>query len=360
MLPNATETVLGSAREREDCDKLVAPQAAPRKHELAAVPVTLFTYWHISGLYGLYLICTVATWQTIVFTLLMYNAGILGITAGAHRLWSHKTYKATKPLEILLMIFHSFTSQNTVRHWARDHRFHHKYSDTDADPHNATRGFFYSHVGWLLVKKHPEVLKRSRTIDMSDIYNNPVLRFQKIYGAQVILSCAYILPSLTPMLWGQSFSDSWHINSLRIILNLHASCLVNSAAHAFGNKPYDKNIAAAQISTLSFVTLGECFHNYHHVFPWDYRTAELGNNRLNLTTIFIDFFAWIGWAYDLKTATDEMIESRAKRTGDGTNLWGWGDKDLVKSGEKVEKIYYGWGDKDMKDTSGVKVLYTQG
>ncbi|KAI8441673.1 hypothetical protein MSG28_015213 [Choristoneura fumiferana] len=52
--------------------------------------------------------------------------------------------------------------------------------DTDADPHNATRGFFYSHVGWLLVKKHPEVLKRSRTIDMSDIYNNPVLRFQKM------------------------------------------------------------------------------------------------------------------------------------------------------------------------------------
>nr|AER29862.1 acyl-CoA Z10 desaturase [Planotortrix notophaea] len=356
MPPNSEETVL---RETEDYVKLVAPQAAARIHELAIVPLSLFTYWHITGLYGLYLIFTEAKWQTVVFTIFMYNAGILGITAGSHRLWAHKTYKAKRPLETLLMIFHSLTSQNTVRHWARDHRFHHKYSDTDADPHNATRGFFYSHVGWLLVKKHPEVLRRSQTIDMSDIYNNPVLRFQKNYGLPVVALFAYILPALIPMYcWEETLNNAWHINLLRIIANLHASCLVNSAAHAFGNKPYDKHIAATQISTLSFITLGECFHNYHHVFPWDYRTAELGNNRLNLTTLFIDFFAWVGWAYDLKTVSDGMVEARAKRTGDGTNLWGWGDKDLGKGEKGVEEVFYGWGDRDMKDTSGVRV-YSQ-
>lgn len=73
---------------------------------------------------------------------------------------------------------------------------------------------------------------------------------------------------------------------------------------------------------MSVFAFGEGFHNYHHVFPWDYRTAELGNNWLNLTTLFIDFFAWIGWAYDLKTAPTIVSECRGARTGDGSALWG--------------------------------------
>lgn len=66
------------------------------------------------------------------------------------------------------------------------------------------------------------------------------------------------------------------------------------------------------------------WHNYHHTFPWDYKTAELGAYRLNFTTSFLDFMAKLGWAYDLKTTTPEMIQMRTERTGDGTNtnLWG--------------------------------------
>lgn len=117
-------------------------------------------------------------WIIFIGFLLLVLAEI-GITAGAHRLWAHKTYKAKLPLQILLMLMNSIAFQNTAIDWARDHRLHHKYSDTDADPHNANRGFFYSHVGWLLVKKHPEVKKRGKDIDCSDIYGNPVLQFQK-------------------------------------------------------------------------------------------------------------------------------------------------------------------------------------
>jgi stearoyl-CoA desaturase (delta-9 desaturase) len=64
----------------------------------------------------------------------------------------------------------------------RDHRVHHKFSDTDADPHNATRGLFFSHVGWLMQKKHPEVLRRGREIDMSDVLADPVVQLQQKYG----------------------------------------------------------------------------------------------------------------------------------------------------------------------------------
>lgn len=63
--------------------------------------------------------------------------------------------------------------------WVRDHRLHHKYSDTDADPHNARRGFFFSHMGWLMVRPHPAVVKEGRKIDLSDLKADPLIMFQK-------------------------------------------------------------------------------------------------------------------------------------------------------------------------------------
>lgn len=85
---------------------------------------------------------------------------------------------------------------------------------------------------------------------------------------------------------------------------------------------------------MSIITLGEGWHNYHHTFPWDYKTSEMGTYGLNLTTGFIDMFAKIGWAYDLKTVSEDVVRRRALRTGDGSHkmqeIWGWGDKDMAK------------------------------
>lgn len=77
------------------------------------------------------------------------------------------------------MIFNTIAFQDAAYHWARDHRVHHKYSETDADPHNATRGFFFSHIGWLLCKKHPEVKAKGKGVDLSDLKADPIIMFQK-------------------------------------------------------------------------------------------------------------------------------------------------------------------------------------
>lgn len=69
--------------------------------------------------------------------------------------------------------------QNSIFTWCRDHRLHHRYSDTDADPHNAKRGFFFSHIGWLLCKKHPYVKELGKRIDMSDLQNDWMIMTQK-------------------------------------------------------------------------------------------------------------------------------------------------------------------------------------
>ncbi len=73
----------------------------------------------------------------------------LGVTAGMHRLWSHRSYRATTPVRLFLGILASMSNQGSIFHWCRDHRLHHKKSDTALDPHDSARGFFYSHIGWL-------------------------------------------------------------------------------------------------------------------------------------------------------------------------------------------------------------------
>lgn len=62
-----------------------------------------------------------------------------------------------------------------------DHRVHHKYSETDADPHNAKRGFFFAHVGWLFTTPHPDVVAKRSVVDMSDLEADPIVMWQKRY-----------------------------------------------------------------------------------------------------------------------------------------------------------------------------------
>ncbi|NEU32882.1 acyl-CoA desaturase, partial [bacterium LRH843] len=125
---------------------------------------------------------------------------------------------------------------------------------------------------------------------------------------------------------------------LRYVISYHGTWLVNSVAHMYGNRPYETAIFARENAPVSLITLGEGWHNYHHAFPWDYKASELGFYTFNMTTAFIDFFAMIGWAYDLKTVPMSMIAKRVKRTGDGSHphhhhshegdVWGWDDKDM--------------------------------
>uniref|UniRef100_T1GYP9 Fatty acid desaturase domain-containing protein n=1 Tax=Megaselia scalaris TaxID=36166 RepID=T1GYP9_MEGSC len=65
--------------------------------------------------------------------------------------------------------------------------------------------------------------------------------------------------------------------------------------------------------------MGEGWHNYHHVFPWDYKAAELGKYSVNMTTFFLDAFAKIGWAWDMKQPSKELVRRTIAKHGDGTH-----------------------------------------
>ncbi|CAG9765391.1 unnamed protein product [Ceutorhynchus assimilis] len=277
--------------------------------------VVLFTSLHLVGVYGCYLTIFAAKVDTIIYAFGLYMLSAFGITGGAHRLWSHRSYKAKLPLRIFLIICHTISYENSVIRWARDHRVHHKYQETEADPHNAKRGFFFSHIGWLLVKKHPAVEAKGKTIDMTDLYSDALVKFQHKYISILGVLMAIIIPTALPMLiWNETFKSAYSLNVFRILAGLHVTWLVNSAAHLYGNRPYDRNIGARQNSFVSFVGIGEGWHNFHHAFPWDYRASDFGT--LNLTLHLLNFFARIGWAYDLKIATPDAVQRRCLRTGD--------------------------------------------
>lgn len=315
---------------------------------------------HIGGLYGFYQFCFVCSWKTCLWTYLGIFLSGQGITAGAHRLWTHRSYKAKLPLRIILMILQSMAFQTHIYGWVRNHRVHHKFTDTDADPHNATRGFFFSHVGWVMMRKHPDVAIKGKTVDMIDVEADPVVQFQKKYYGILVIITSFLIPTFIPWyFWNESIWVSWFTAGMfRHCASLQFTFFVNSIAHRWGTKPYDITIGAAENKLISFLTYGEGWHNYHHVFPWDYKTGELSSYRLNQTTLLIDLFAKIGWAYDLKTTSIDMVEKRATRTGDGSRKC-CVDQYFVSgalNNDGLENIW-GWGDGDMKleDIEGVKV-----
>merc|ERR1712048_614892 len=252
--------------------------------------------------------------QTIVMFFVLYICSGLGITAGAHRLWAHKSYQAGFPLRFVLMIFNSIANQGTIFHWARDHRLHHKYSDTPADPHDANRGFWFSHVGWLLTKKNSAVIKCGRDINISDLYADHVVMFQKKADPFWNLFWCFGFPGFLALLWGDTIWNGFLVGGVfRYCCMLNATWAVNSVVHAFGNRPYNASHATTENGWVSLFALGEGWHNWHHSFSWDYATSELGAlQQFNPTKVFIDVMAFFGLAWDRKRAS-HVWEQRKSR-----------------------------------------------
>lgn len=178
-------------------------------------------------------------------------------------MWCHRSYKANRPFQFILLFLQTVSFQNSVIEWVRDHRVHHKFSDTNADPHNATRGFFFSHMGWLMSKKHPDVFKYGKKIDMTDLTSDPVLRFQHKYKENdkisfefditkkvislvprhyiiLVALCSFVLPTYLCTLFGESAWVAFHLQMLRYVITLHITWSINSVSHLWGNKPFEK------------------------------------------------------------------------------------------------------------------------
>jgi stearoyl-CoA desaturase (delta-9 desaturase) len=246
-----------------------------------------------------------AKWQTLALTAVLWPITGFGITGGSHRLWAHRSYKASPFVRWALMLFASMANQGTVFHWARDHRTHHRHSETERDPHNATRGFFFAHVGWLLLKKDEKVKVAGRKIDVDDLLADKALMLQRKLDPFWNLFWCFVFPMLVAHYgWGETFSAGYFVPGvIRYVFVLNATWCVNSAAHLWGDHPYDPRSNPAENSFVAIVAIGEGWHNWHHAFPFDYAASELGiSSQFNPTKLAIDAFARFGLVTDRKRA----------------------------------------------------------
>jgi len=260
--------------------------------------------------------------ETLLFAFLLWPLSGFGITVGVHRLWSHRSYEASFPLRFFLMLCNSIANQGSIFHWARDHRVHHKFSETDADPHNATRGFFFAHMGWLFVKKHPDVVKVGRELDFTDLLEDSLVMFQKKCDPWFALFMCFVLPAkIAAHFWGESFWNAFFVaGGLRYVVVLHFTWFVNSAAHLYGDHPYDVLSYPSENPFVSFCSVGEGWHNWHHKYPFDYAASEFGiSSQFNPSKLFIDCMAAIGMVTDRKRATGAWLMGRARRDRDLAN-----------------------------------------
>ena len=260
---------------------------------------------HILALYALYWLPSIVSWRLLAEIFLATQlTGMLGITASAHRLWSHKSYEAAAPVRFLFMCANSAAHQGSIYHWVRDHRMHHRYTDSELDPHSIQYGFWYSHIGWLFFKKSPQLREAATKIDMTDIRGDDIVMFQhRNYTVMSTFFC-FLLPTLYGWIqWNSLWTGYLYFGVLRWILLLHSTWCVNSVAHLWGSTPYNPRLSSRQNTLTSLVAVGEGWHNYHHTHPYDYRASEFSWNReWNPTTLFLDGLGFVGLVWNQKMA----------------------------------------------------------
>lgn len=184
--------------------------------ELNWLNVIILCLSPVIGLIGAYV--TPLRPETLIFSVFWYFVTGLGITAGYHRLWAHRSYNASVPLQYYLALAGAGAVEGSIKWWARGHRAHHRYTDTDLDPYNAHKGFWYSHIGWMLLKPR----RRPGVADVSDLSKNPVVRWQHKHYLQLVALMSFVLPTVIPwLLWGDARGGYVYAGVLRLVFVHH-------------------------------------------------------------------------------------------------------------------------------------------
>ena len=218
--------------------------------------------------YGLTRGFSAAAWGCFAFFLI---ANGMAVTAGYHRLWAHRTYEAHWTLRLFYLVFGTMALQNSAFAWCSGHRRHHLYvDDEERDPYSARRGFWFSHIGWML-RQYPS--GREDFSNIPDLKKDPMLAFQHRYYVPLALAANLGLPLAA----GLVFHDLWGMlilaGVLRLVWSHHITFFINSFAHMWGSRPYTEENSARDNPVLAVITYGEGYHNFHHNFAHDYRNG---------------------------------------------------------------------------------------
>jgi stearoyl-CoA desaturase (delta-9 desaturase) len=252
--------------------------------------------------WGIYHGYSLSLWLTAL--LFLYLNG-LSITGGYHRLWAHNAYDAHPALKVFFALWGAGALQNSILIWGSDHRRHHRHvDDNDRDPYSAGRGLWFSHMGWML-RDYP-----TNAFDVSnapDLERDPVVMWQHRHYVALTFIMNVGLPLLVGWLAGDIIGGLLLVGLARLVVNHHVTFLINSLAHVWGSRPYTDENSARDNGLLAFLTYGEGYHNFHHIFQQDYRNGVRWY-QWDPTKWLIAACNWVGLARNLNRIPDFKIQ----------------------------------------------------
>jgi stearoyl-CoA desaturase (delta-9 desaturase) len=209
---------------------------------------------------GLHVVCIGVFFSGIhsldlMLCVMCYFARMFGITAGYHRYFSHRSYKTSRPFQFFLACLGCSALQKGPLWWSAHHRQHHRFSDTEDDPHSPIiRSIWWSHVGWIMARDHDE----TDTKVVRDWLRFPELRWLNVFhwipGIVLGFLCWWI-GGWSGLLWGFFVST---------VLLYHGVFTVNSLCHLFGRRRFATKDQSRNNWFVALITLGEGWHNNHH------------------------------------------------------------------------------------------------
>ncbi|MEM7064735.1 MAG: acyl-CoA desaturase [Cyanobacteria bacterium P01_B01_bin.77] len=240
------------------------------------------------------------SWSAVgVALFLHWVTGCLGITLGWHRLVAHRSFKTPKWLEYFFVFCGSLACQHGPIEWIGLHRHHHAHSDQAIDHHSSTKGFWWSHMGWIFheVPADSDVPRLTK-----DIANDPFYLFCENYFLlmQIILGVVlYAIGGWSFVLWGIF---------VRLVAVYHCTWFVNSATHKFGYQTYDAGDYSTNCWWVAVVTYGEGWHNNHHAFQFSARHG-LQWWEIDVTWMTIKLLSKLGLASRVKLPKPEDMQA---------------------------------------------------
>jgi stearoyl-CoA desaturase (delta-9 desaturase) len=235
-------------------------------------------------------------WKIWALAAVFYTLTAGSITGGYHRYFSHRTYEARPWLKWFWALFGAAAFQNSIWMWARDHRVHHRFVDTDLDPYSINKGFFWAHFGWMMVNE-------STTADLApygrDFERDTVVQFQHKHYVSIAIFMGLVLPALIGHFCGSMLGGLAVAGFLRIVALHHMTFFINSWCHYFGKQRYTDTNTARDSFLMAVATFGEGYHNFHHIFANDYRNGVRWYHW-DPTKWMIQVFRLLGGAHNLR------------------------------------------------------------
>lgn len=204
-----------------------------------------------------------------VLAVVMYLLVGLSICAGYHRFFSHKSYEASRAVQIFYAVFGAMAAQNSILWWSSSHRVHHRFVDHDWDPYNIQRGFWWAHILWVF---HRHDAPPAET-NAADLLKNPVVLWQDRWYKAILVVGGFGLPTLIGAAFGDALAGLLWGGFLRLTVIHHTTFFVNSLAHSLGERTYNAEVSARDNWLVALLTLGEGYHSFHHRFPSDFRNG---------------------------------------------------------------------------------------